>query len=186
MPIASHQHSEYYKALDTILRKYNAAGFTITVIECNREYEVMMDVMKDELHVTMNYTNAQDHVPKAERNNCMLKERIRMAFHHLPYKAIPQVMIRYLAMESARKLNLFPAKGGISAYYSPQTILTHEVLNYNKHCTKPFGMYVQASQENDPTNMNVERMLDAIYLKPNTNKQSSHILMDLHTGEAIT
>ena len=38
----------------------------------------------------MNYTNAQEHVPQAERNNRTIKERIRAALHRLPYKKIPK------------------------------------------------------------------------------------------------
>jgi hypothetical protein len=64
--------------------------------------------------VDMSFTNAQDHVPQAEQNNQTIKERI------LPYKAIPWIMINYLAMIQANQLNLFPVKGGVSNYYSPQ------------------------------------------------------------------
>ena len=52
-----------------ILQHYNSAGFVITTIHCDREYASMMDKVKDDLNVTMNYTNAGDHVPEAERNN---------------------------------------------------------------------------------------------------------------------
>jgi hypothetical protein len=55
-------------------------------------------------------------------------------------------------MVSTHQLNLFPAKGGVSAYLSPYTIMTGRNLNYDKHCQVPFGAYVQANQENDPTN----------------------------------
>ena len=54
-----------------------------------------MDQVQDDLDVVMNYTNASNHVPEAERNNRTIKERIRAAYHRLPYKAIPRVMIRY-------------------------------------------------------------------------------------------
>jgi hypothetical protein len=73
---------------------------------------------QDDLDVKMNFTNAQDHVPEAEQNNRTIKERIRAAYHRLPYKAIPRIMINYLAMVQANQLNLFPAKGGVSKYYS--------------------------------------------------------------------
>ena len=78
----------------------------------------------------MNYANVQDHIPEAECNIRTIKEQVRVAYHRLPYKALPKVMIRYLAMISARQLNMFPVKHGISSYYSPHTILTHEQLDY--------------------------------------------------------
>jgi hypothetical protein len=44
----------------------------------------MMDKVKDNLAVRMNFTNALDHVPEAERNNRTIKERVRAAYHQLP------------------------------------------------------------------------------------------------------
>ena len=147
VPIASRTHEEYYRALDQVLRHYNRAGFKIKTIHCDGEYRSMMDKVSDDLDVEMNFTNAQDHVPEAERNNRTLKERIRAAFHRLPYKAIPKIMIRYLAMEQANKLNLFPVKGGVSSYYSPRMIMNQSSLDYDKHCSVPFGAYVQATMK---------------------------------------
>ena len=82
----------------------------ITTIHCDGEYRGMMDKVSNNMDVKMNFTNAQDHVPEAERKNRTIKERIRAAFHHLPYKAIPRIMIRYLAMNQVNSLNLFPVK----------------------------------------------------------------------------
>ena len=102
------QNKEYYRALNAILRHYNQAGFVIKTIHCDGEYKAMMDQVRDDLDVVMNYTNASDHVPEAERNNRTIKERIRATYHRLPYKAIPRVRIRYLAMVCTTKLNFFP------------------------------------------------------------------------------
>jgi len=145
-----------------------------------------MEKVKDELNIHMNYANAQDHVPEAERNNRTIKERIRAAYHRLPYKAIPKIMIRYLAYECTRKLNLFPVKGGVSSYFSPRTILHHQVLDFGKHCTVPFGAYVQANNEPDPLNTNEPRTVDAIYLRPTDNQQGGHEILSLSTGRVLT
>jgi hypothetical protein len=112
VPMNTKQHVEYYHALNQILRYYNRAGFVIRTIHCDGEFHGMMEKVEDDLDVDMNFTNAQDHVPEAERNNCTIKERIRAAYHRLPCKAIPRIMINYLAMIQANKLNLFPVKGG--------------------------------------------------------------------------
>ena len=90
------QHVEYYRALDQILRPYNRAGFVIRTRHCDGEFRGMMEKVKDNLDVDMNFTNAQDHVPEAEPNNLMIKERIQASSHCLPYKAIPQIMMGYL------------------------------------------------------------------------------------------
>jgi hypothetical protein len=131
----------------------------------------MMEKVEDDLDVDMNFTNAQDHVPEAERNNQTIKERIRSAYHRLPYKAIPRIMINYLAIIQANKLNLFPVKGWVSKYYSPHMILNQTNLDYRKHCVVPFGAYVHANHESTKTSSNVTRTLDAIYLHPVQNQQ---------------
>jgi hypothetical protein len=147
LPIENRRHEEYYRVLDIVLQLYNSAGFHIKTIHCDREFCAMMDKVKDDLGVCMNFTNALDHVPEAERNNRTIKERLRAAYHQLPYKALPRQLIWFLVQTQTSQLNLFPAKGGISPYCSPRTILGLPTLDYVKLCTVPFGAYVQAKHE---------------------------------------
>jgi hypothetical protein len=59
-------------------------------------------------HINYNLALPNEHVPEAERNIRVIKERIRATFHSLPFKAIPAVFIKELASESAKKqLKLF-------------------------------------------------------------------------------
>ena len=123
-----------------------------------------MDEVEDELSVKMNYTATGEHVPEAERNNRTIGERIRTAYHSLPYSAMPKLMLKKLAMICTKQLNWFPAKGGVLPYLSPHLIMGGRDLDYNKHCQVPFGAYVLASHEDKPINSNVPQMIDAIYL----------------------
>src|SRR5210317_1295171 len=92
-----------------------------------------------------------------------------------------------LALESVRKLNMFPAKGGVSPYFSPEVILHNTVIDYKKHCAIPFGSYVQAINDDRKTkNRNHARTIDAIYLRPMYNQQGGHEIMNLTTGKVIT
>jgi hypothetical protein len=175
-----------YETLDMVLGLYNSAGFHIKTIHCNGEFCTMMEKVKDNLGVRMNFTNALDHVSEAERNNRTIKEHVWAAYHRLPYKALPQQMIRYLVPTQASQLNLFPTKGGISPYYSPRTILGLPTLDYEKHCAVPFGAYVQANHETNQTNSNAARTIDTIYLRPAINMQGGHELLDLNSGRVIT
>jgi hypothetical protein len=104
----------------------------------------------------------------------------------LPYKALPQQLIRYLVQTQASQLNLFPAKGGILPYYSPRTILGLPTLDYAKHCTVPFGAYMQANHKTNQTNSNASQTLDAIFLRPVNSMQGGHELYDLNSGRVIT
>jgi hypothetical protein len=60
-----------------------------------------------------------------------IKERVHAAYHNLPYKANPNIMTKYLSMESTKIMNLFPAKGGVSPCLSPHTIMSGTDLDYN-------------------------------------------------------
>jgi hypothetical protein len=100
-PIDNRTHEEYYRVLDMVLRVYNSAGFHIKTIHRSGEFRAMMEKVKDNLGVRMNFTNALDHVPEAERNNRTIKERVRAAYHRLPYKALPRTLIRYLVTTQA-------------------------------------------------------------------------------------
>jgi hypothetical protein len=84
LPIENRTHEEYYHVLDMVLQLYNSAGFHIETIHCDGEFRAMMDKVKDDLGVCMNFTNALDHVPEAERNNRTIKECVRAAYHRLP------------------------------------------------------------------------------------------------------
>ena len=173
---------ELFIAIDNNLCQYNNAGFTIKTIHADCEFKPLFEQVCDNLDVTMNYPPAQAHVPEAERNIKTLKERICIGFFRLPYKAIPSIMINRLVLESAFRLNLFPAKGGVSSYYSLQVIPHRTVIEYSKHCAIPFGAYVQAADENTIKKCTNQ----AIYLRPLRNQQGGDELFHLHSGKTIT
>jgi hypothetical protein len=175
----------YRSVLDNVFRIYNKAGFKFTTINCDNEFRPLMDELQDFYNIKMNYAAAQEHVPEAERNNRVIKERFRSAFHRLPFNKLPKIMVKILAMECAKKLNFFPSRGGVSSYYSPRMILHQQNLDYNKHCSIAFGTYVQAHHEPDPQNAQLPRTLDCIYLRYTDNDQGGHHLLDLRTGSTI-
>ena len=124
-----------------------------------------MDPLAQEFGIQMNYASPQEHVPEAKRNNQVVKEHVHATYHHLPYNHLPRIMVKVLVDESAKKLNFFPAKYGISPYYSPCMILHQHNLNFDKHCQYAFATYVQVHDEPDPSNTNAPRTLDCIYLQ---------------------
>ena len=112
-----------YGALDVVLRSYNKAGFFVKKIKCDHEFKPIMDDIKDELDIDLEYPPQGDHVPEAERYNRTIGERVRAGYHCLPYKIIPRVILKALAKLSTAQLNFFPAKGGVSPYYSPYMLM---------------------------------------------------------------
>ena len=113
----------------------------------------------------MNFTSAQEHVPEAENNNRRIKERVRAAYHNLPYKHLCKTLVIMMVMEGAKKMNFFPANNGVSKYYSPRMILLKKNIDYEKHCKYALGEYVQAHTEPNPSNTIKERTIDCIYLR---------------------
>ena len=53
------------------------AGYFLKSIHCDQEFRSLMDFVADDLNVKMNYASSGEHVPKAERNNLTIKDRIR-------------------------------------------------------------------------------------------------------------
>ena len=147
-----------------------------------------MDPFASELHEAMNDANPQEHVPEAKRNNQVIKEKVQATYpHRLPYNHLPQLLAKTLVMELAKKLNFFPAKNGVSPYFSPHMILHQQTLDYdNKLCKHPTGTYMQAHDKPNPTNTNATRTLDWIYLRYNDNQQGGHELLHLPTNQLIT
>jgi hypothetical protein len=58
-------------------------------------------------------------------------------------------------------------------------------LDYEKHCSIPFGTYVQADTKPDPKNTRHPHTLDCLYLRYVDNNQGGHHLLDLRTGRTI-
>ena len=82
--------------------------------------------MIDEMGIKTSFTNPDNNVPEAERNKRLTKDRFRIAYYWFPYKKIPRIMIHCLEMNVTLNLNVFSAKGGVLAYYTPHIVLSQK------------------------------------------------------------
>ena len=139
-----------------------------------------MDPVKDMMGVEMQYPLASDHVPQAERLNRVIRERVCAIYHNLPYKNLPEIMWKYLVMIATNSLNWFLARGGVSKYYSPHTLLRQQQLDYNTNFVAPFGLFVQAYEERNPKNNNTPQTINAIYLRPTSDRQRGDKVINKH------
>ena len=91
-----------------------------------------------------------------------------------------------MMMETATKLNYFPAKGGCSNYFSPREILHHIKLDCKKHCSMSLLSYVLAQDE--PTLMNTlcTCALDCLFLCAEQNNQGGYECYHIPTHQVIT
>ena len=99
----SHSADEIYKGIDKTFREYNKSGFLIREIHCDREFKTLMDGVKYELNVNMNYAARGEHVTDANRITGTIAERTYVYYHNLNYEYIPKVMLIYLAMVPTNK-----------------------------------------------------------------------------------
>ena len=110
--------------VESILKLYQWASFQVMEVCTNCEFKPVLQVLQDNgWSFTTNLTNAQEHVPEAEHNYCMLKEHICAIYQGIPHKMPPQTIICYMVMETTAMLNYFPAKSGSSNYSSLREIL---------------------------------------------------------------
>ena len=136
--------------------------------------------------IKMNYAAAQEHVPRAERNNRVVQERVRANYYQLPYDTLTKILVKYLVSESTRKLNFVLAKHGLLKHYSPRIILHQKNIDFDCHCTNVLGECVQTHEDEQIKNNNKPRALDCLYLRPTANHQGGHELLHLQTNRVIT
>jgi hypothetical protein len=94
-----------------------------------------------------------------------------------------RIMVKYLVVKVAKKLNFFPNKYSVSKHYSPSIILHQENFDYEQHFKFAFGKYVQAHNNPKIKNTNAPSSLNCIYLfGPEGNVQGGHKLLHLQTA----
>jgi hypothetical protein len=79
--------TESYKvANDSLVGVYNRGGVLIQEIHCDNDFRPLVDPLGQTHNIAMNFVNPQEHVPRAGRNNRVIKERVRSVYHRLPYE----------------------------------------------------------------------------------------------------
>jgi hypothetical protein len=95
------------EALEYVSTTYNAAGFRIKEIHCDREFASMQEELERRLAVLVNLTAAQEHQPDVERTIRTIEERYRAMYHRCPFKMWPKLMVIRGASEAVKWLTLF-------------------------------------------------------------------------------
>src|SRR6056300_998479 len=94
-------------------------------------------------------------------------------------------MVQRLGRRVADTSNYYPAKGGISKYYSPRVIILKRRVDFAQECLAEIGTYVQGYGHETHRNQRT-RTVDGIYLGPDPQSQTSHIILNLNTGAEVT
>jgi hypothetical protein len=136
--------------------------------------------------ITSRFTRAQS------KHNCRQRARTQHETTNpspkrtFTCKAIPGRIIIELVYFAVFWFNAFPPTSGVSAFYSPRTIMTGTALDYAKHCKLPFGAYAEAHEEYHQTNTMAPRTRGVICLGPTGNFQGSYKMMCHKTGRKLT
>ena len=105
--------------------------------------------------------------------------------HDLPFKIYPKILTKELILHCVSWLNAFPSENGISKDLSPREIITGKRTNYNTDCRVEFGTFCQIHENNDRTNKDDPRSIDAIALGPTGNRQGTYNFLTLDTWEKV-
>ena len=88
-----------------------------------------------------------------------------------------------MAKASVFWLNGVPPNDSLGNGLSPQTIITGQKLDYNRHCRYQFGEYTQTHEQHD-NSMN-PRTVGALALRPTGNAQGSFYFLSISTGRVL-
>ena len=104
MWVANHMAPTIANLVESVLKLYSRASFQVKEVCANHEFKPVLHVLQGSGWSFMtNLANAQEHVPEAECNNCILKEHIHATYRGIPYKMLPRTIICYMVMETAAK-----------------------------------------------------------------------------------
>ena len=86
------------------------------------EFDKLIPKLADIIEI--NTTAKNEHVPEFERKICHIKDRSRAIKATLPYKVLPNAIIKALVIHAVLLwMNAWPAKAGVSDELSPREIV---------------------------------------------------------------
>ena len=62
------------------MRYLNKVGFSVKFIECDGKFKSIMNEVRYEIGMEINYANLDNNVPEAERNNTVIKYRFQIVY----------------------------------------------------------------------------------------------------------
>jgi hypothetical protein len=174
---------ELSNGLKNILKLYNRAGFIIQCACMDNEFEPLKKKLLGKLVV--NTTAADEHVGEIERKIQHVKTRARSLKASLPFKKLPNAVIKAMIYNVTMWMNALVSKQGVSDIYSPRELLLRTQLDVDTHAKATFGSYCEAYSRPKQTNSQEERTTSCICLGPTGNFQGTYKFLNLNTGEVI-
>lgn len=77
--------STYIDVLGQVSWIYGARGFKNIKIHCDNKFLPLIEPLEQEFDVVINFANPREHVPEAQRNDWVIKQRVQALYHCLLY-----------------------------------------------------------------------------------------------------
>jgi len=105
VPLKNRTAESLYASLDNVLCHYNRATLYVTSIESDIEFKSLFEDIEDNMDTKFNYAPHGKHIPAAKHNNRAIADCIHVAVHYLPYRNIPRLLLKHIAISETKKLN---------------------------------------------------------------------------------
>ena len=113
------------QSMKSIKDYYLKRGFKIFKLRSDQQFELTQAALSD-MHIELNASVRNEHVPEVERLNRNMKERIRSVYTELilVYGRVPGVLVCELVYAVTFCLNSLRVKYGVSATLRPRAMIT--------------------------------------------------------------
>ena len=173
---------EMTTAVTGLLRLIQSKQFVVVKIVLDPEGG--LDALKDVLPVPVNTVAPGTHVPRVERRNRVVKERMRAIINALPFSVAARFM-RYLVFFVVTRLGLIP-RAADGSRICPRERFTGQKIVFNKELSLCFGDTVQIFSKPAVLNSMEERCFSAMALYPCGNDQGAWKFYKFGTGTVVT
>ncbi len=98
----------------------------------------------------LDWAAASQHCGLIKCNICLLKERICLLCHSLPFMMVPGIMVVHMVLHIIKFINCFPCQSGVK-HFSPGEIMTGRCL-HKSDIALFFEVYCQVAEHIQPQN----------------------------------
>ena len=182
--IANREKQTLWASVRAIFGRYKARGFIVTELRMDKEFECLSTDV-ELAGAKLNTTGAHEHVPEIERFIRTMKERIRAVQATLPFRRIPKRLVLEMVYATAFWWNAFIVPDGVSDRHSPGEIITGRLVDM-RHCTLPFGTYVQIPAGETTNQCNRPRTAGALATRPTGNAQAGFHFYRIDSGRMVS
>jgi len=179
--IKNRTYKQILHAMQNVMNVYEARGYNIVQICADGEFEMLRNSF---LPATLEIAAQGIHVPEVERSIRVLKDDFRTAFHGLPFRTLPKILIKYLLLHIVRLRNMFPNPNGLDPVHSPSMLVTGRSKPDMHDFKLEFGTYVICHDHHSITNGMNARGTGAIALTQ-ANTSGAWFFLSLRTGDRI-